>query len=193
VGGLPAAVGDGALLLHWAVLGLWIGRQALHVAHRRPVSPAKWLILATTWCTWYGGIVWLNSDIAFTTTNVLAHGVPYYVLIWWWGRGRWTDEPDRPIATFFKPAGVVLFLGVLVGLAYTEEAFWDRLVWHDHPSLFPGPAVDTAGFALAFASALLITPQLTHYLLDGFLWKTRSNPEMAQQLELAADAATPDA
>jgi hypothetical protein len=186
VAGLPAAAGDAALLLHWGVLAAWIGRQALHLAHGRPVSGAKCLVLATTWCTWYGGIVWLNSDVAFTTTNVLAHGVPYVVLIWWWGRGRWKDEPDRPVAAFFKPAGVVLFLGVLGAIAWTEEAFWDRLVWHDHPQLFPGPAVTTQGFALALASAVLITPQLTHYILDGFLWKTRSNPEMSKQLGLAA-------
>jgi hypothetical protein len=185
VAGLPAAVGDAALVMHWVLILAWVGRQLLHLVHRRPVSGAKCLVLATTWCTWYGGIVWLDSDIAFSVTNVLAHGVPYLVLIWWWGRGRWKDEPDRPVAAFFKPAGVVLFLGALAAIAWTEEAFWDRLVWHDHAQLFPGPAITLQGFALAVASAVLITPQLTHYILDGFLWRTRSNPEMAQQLELA--------
>lgn len=191
--GLPETVGDVALGLHWVLLLAWAGQQCLHLAHRRPVSGAKVLVLATTWCTWYGGIVWLDSDLAFTATNVLAHGVPYYVLIWWWGRRRWAEEPDRPIAAFFRPSGVVLFLGVLLVLAWTEEALWDRLVWHDHPSLFPGPAVAAEGLALAVASAVLITPQLTHYILDGFLWRTRTNPELTAQLGLGGAAGADDA
>ena len=41
---------------------------------------------STTAATWYVGIVATNSDLAFTVTNVLIHGVPYAVLVFSYGR-----------------------------------------------------------------------------------------------------------
>ena len=50
------------------------------------------------------------------------------------------------------------------------------LVWRDHDGLFPWagalPQVAEATL-LAFVVPLLALPQVTHYLIDGFIWKMR--------------------
>jgi hypothetical protein len=59
-------------------------------------------------------------------------------------------------------------------LAYTEEFFWDVFVWKDHPSIFPflldaNPISNN--LLLSLLVPLLVLPQVTHYVLDGFIWR----------------------
>jgi hypothetical protein len=54
----------------------------------------KDIVVATTAICWYVGIVALNSDYAFTVTNVIIHGVPYFALIWYMRR-RDANRPDN--------------------------------------------------------------------------------------------------
>jgi hypothetical protein len=181
--GLPAAVGAAALPLHWALNALWVGRQAWLFAKGRPVNLAKGLVVATTWATWYGGIVWLESDLAFTASNVLAHGVPYFALVHRWGRARWSGTGGR-LALLFRPSAVLLFYGVLFALAYAEEGLWDGLVWHQHAGLFPLPRIPMEEALLALVVPLLAVPQATHYVLDAWIWRTSParNPGLAERL-----------
>ena len=48
----------------------------------------KDIVVATTAICWYVGIVVFNSDYAFTVTNVIIHGVPYFALIYVYARFR---------------------------------------------------------------------------------------------------------
>ena len=59
-------------------------------------------------------------------------------------------------------------------LAYAEELFWHRGMWHERAWLFGG-AWDVQKFKLILVP-LLALPQLTHYVLDGFIWRRKSNP-----------------
>jgi hypothetical protein len=182
--GLPASVATAALPAHALVLLAWVARQGVRVVRGEGTNLAQWLILATTWVTWYGGIVWLDSDVAFTATNVLAHGVPYVVLVHRWGASRWRGERGA-VPALFRPAGLAAFAGTLLALAWGEEALWDGFVWHEHLALFHLPYVDVPQAALALLAPLLAVPQATHYVLDAFLWRTgRSNPELAGTLGL---------
>jgi hypothetical protein len=184
-GGVPAWAGSVGHVVHFAVLGVWLARQAWLLAARRGANLAKAHVLATTWLAWYGGIVWLDSDVAFTATNVLAHGVPYFVLVHRWGRSRHASGRGA-LAALFRPAGVAAFYGVLFLLAFAEEGLWDRLVWRAHATLFPFPAADLGAGLLGVLVPLLAVPQATHYVLDAFLWRTspRANPGLAASLGL---------
>jgi hypothetical protein len=72
-------------------------------------------------------------------------------------------------------------------LAFVEELFWDRLVWHQKSWLFGhGAPLDEAW--LSWLVPLLALPQLTHYVLDGFLWRrgeTRRLPAQRTALGLS--------
>ncbi len=164
---------------------------AAHVVRRivsRRAAPGRDLWLATTAAAWFGGIVLTDGDVAFTATNVVLHGVPYLALVAWVGRAQWTaadagagDAPPGPArrGLFFGP-GLVAFVALVVALAFVEEGLWDALVWHDHEALFG--AWDVPPWVPAVAVPLLVVPQATHYVLDGFIWKLPSNPRLASVL-----------
>jgi hypothetical protein len=146
---------------------------------------ARVLVLATTWLAWVGGIVLLESDLAFTATNVLLHGIPYAAVVHRWGRNRFAASAG-PVASVFRPRRAWLFAALLVGAAFLEEGLWDRLVWHEHGALFPGPDVDLGAALLSVVVALFAIPQAAHYVLDAFLWRTGPgrNPGLAEYLRL---------
>ena len=73
----------------------------------------------TTAVCWYVGIVAFNSDYAFTVTNVIIHGVPYFALVYWYRHTRRAGE-GKSSAGHFR--GVLGFLAVLWFCAYVEEA-----------------------------------------------------------------------
>ena len=61
--------------------------------------------------------------------------------------------------------------------AFVEELIWDRAIWHDRAWLF-GESWDVGALKLLILP-LLALPQLTHYILDGFIWRRRTNPSVA--------------
>ncbi|MFZ5444870.1 MAG: hypothetical protein ACOZQL_33075 [Myxococcota bacterium] len=177
IDGLPAWAGTVALDLHFFVLTLWVV-QAL--AFKR-FHPGKALLLFATWLSWFGGIVLAKSDLAFTVMNVALHGVPYLALLFRYARHREGEHGYGPLVAALgrNLAGFLLFLWAV---AFFEEFAWDRLVWHDHPMFFGDGSLELEGAVLALVVPLLALPQTTHYLLDGFVWRTRDDPQLAYRL-----------
>jgi hypothetical protein len=83
-------------------------------------------------------------------------------------------------ARMLRRRGLLVFVATLWLIAYVEEMLWDRTLWHDHAGLF-GSGLDIGRAALVVAP-LLAVPQLTHYVLDGFLWKRTRNPRLGRLL-----------
>jgi hypothetical protein len=54
---------------------------------------------------------------------------------------------------------------------------WDRTVWQDREWLF-GQGWDVGWLKMLIVPALAL-PQITHYVLDGFIWRRRSNPDLS--------------
>ncbi len=131
----------------------------------------KDIVVATTAICWYVGIVYFNSDYAFTVTNVIIHGVPYFALIYVYAQFR--RESTGPVYRTFTQNWII-FLASLWALAYIEELLWHRGVWHDKQSIFGGEW--QWGNAKMFLVPLLAIPQITHYVLDGFIWRRKNNP-----------------
>ncbi len=183
--GLSAALVPWARALAWAAYLLYAASAVVAAREGRRQTWGKHLVLFTTWLCWYGGIVWFNSDYIFTVSNVLIHGVPYFALVWRFGRGRYRAARG-PVGVLFRlPWG--FFYGLLVAVAFLEEGAWDGLVWHDHPQFFGNPGIELGSVGLALAVALLAVPQAVHYLLDGFVWRGgAANPRLLAHLGLLA-------
>ncbi len=183
VAGLASEVATFTEPLYWAILGAFALRQVQLFANGRPVNAGKVLVVFTTWACWWVGIVALDSDFAFTVTNVLIHGIPYLALTYRYGKARAREVPESLLGQLAK-GGLVVFVVVVVGAAFLEEALWDRLVWHDRTWLF-GDGVDLGDLALTLLVPLLALPQAVHYALDGFVWKVRreKNPTLAKELD----------
>lgn len=141
-------------------------------------NPGKDAVVATTALAWLVGVVLLDSDYAFTVTNVFIHGIPYLALVYFYRRAKTDRERTRTTPDLFSR--VVFFVGLLWLIAYAEELAWDRTIWQERPWLFGAPW--DVGAWRGVIVPLLALPQMTHYVLDAFLWKRRSNPDVARML-----------
>jgi hypothetical protein len=186
---VPAVVKAPALALYSAALGLFAGRQLWLLRHGRPLNWPKIGVVVSTALVWYVGIVALNSDLAFTVTNTVAHGVPYMALVWLYGRRKW-EGSGTALERVHRPAWAFAFVGVVLAFAYLEEALWDVLHWHQHAQFFGGLAVTVPDLLAGALVPFLILPQATHYVLDAWIWKfDGSNPGLRYYLFL--DGARP--
>jgi len=180
VTGLPAWVVAPASVAYALIAAAYVG-NAIVQSRVAPVNWGKHTVVAATAACWYVGILGTNSDYAFTVTNVFIHGVPYLALVFLYARaGARSSERPRGIGARTVAFGVLPFLLTLWAVAYAEELLWDRMIWHDRAWLF-GAGGDI-GSLRALVVPLLAVPQLTHYVLDGFVWRRSHNPELSWRL-----------
>jgi hypothetical protein len=181
IGGLPHEVGTAALAVHATVLATWLLRQAVNLRAGRNAPIGRWLLLVATWVVWFGGIAWAKDDYAFTVMNVVLHGVPYFALLYTYAKSRWKEGGYGRWALMLR-AGLPAFMTFLIALAFLEELLWDTLVWHERPQLFGEPGLHLPPALMALVVPLLALPQATHYVLDGFIWRTRDDPSLRDRI-----------
>lgn len=153
-------------------IGLFIQKRQFNVPRN--------LLIVGTFLSWYFGIVYFNGDMAFTTLNVISHGIPYMALIWFFERKNHQQvKPGKNmlVQVTFGKYGILVFMLILILLAYVEEGLWDGFVWKEHTNVFSIfsslPKVMDLN-VLALLIPLLALPQSTHYVLDGFIWRKKA-------------------
>jgi hypothetical protein len=166
-----------AFYFYLLILGAYTAKEIAASIRTRTINIPKNLVIAGTALSWYFGIVHFNGDLSFTLLNVVSHGIPYMALVWIYGRRKQdAGTGDKLSAAFFGRYGVLLFLGGIFLLAFVEEGLWDALIWKEHREVFslfgflPAASDKTL---LSVLVPLLALPQITHYILDGFIWKVR--------------------
>jgi hypothetical protein len=181
---LPHQCVDAAFIVYVAVAAAYCVKElALFLKHRFFNVPKNLMLIGTA-LSWWVGIISVNSDLAFTMTNVVSHGIPYMALVWLYHH-KDNDEQSRQEAgspNYFSRingrvmSNVLIFVLCLIGLAYLEEGLWAGLIWREHLSVFRPfanlPAI-TETAMLAILVPLLSLPQSTHYVLDGFIWRVK--------------------
>ena len=175
---------------YWLLFLCWFIEEV--VIHKRtgiamPWGKIAWML--TTAFNWYLGIVYFNSDLAFTVTNVVAHGIPYIVLVLFYvERKKVIKQPSRFSSNdqftrnfWIRSAGMITLILVF---ATFEEFLWDMLLYRDYSKFFetilkyPIAVLDNS-ITQALALALHSVPQATHYIVDGFIWKrSQKNPDL---------------
>lgn len=147
-----------------------------------------WIL--TTAINWYLGIVYFNSSLVFTITNVVAHGIPYLVLILFYVERKKEiqsaqSQSKKRRRLFLRIAAMIL---IVLILAFGEEYSWDMLIYRERTWIFeavlPFPFESFSNrWWQAFGIALLTVPQATHYIIDGFIWKSGpKNPHLKSVL-----------
>lgn len=166
-------------IIYFLILLAWIAEELYSKKQQnKPLIIGKLLWVASTALNWFLGIVYFNSDIAFSLTNVVAHGLPYIILIIFF-----TDKKDRTQGKSTPLLSrVVKIVALVFVLALIEEYCWDMLVNRDKQAFFeslfayPMTAIETP-YLRALLIAILIVPQATHYILDAYIWKkNEKNP-----------------
>jgi hypothetical protein len=163
--------------LYPLLLASWLAKEVWIAARSGRFNIPRCALVTGTALSWYVGIVAAAGDLVFTLTNVVAHGIPYIALTWLFASNR--DQRLGRQKSFFVLRWVPGVIGLLLLLALLEEGLWDSLVWREHGTLFPWlqwlPHLEEHE-ALALVVPLLAVPQLTHYLLDGVIWRLGAHP-----------------
>ena len=180
---ISSMIGNG---LYFGLLLFWLGEE-LVVSKKRneKLMIGKVLWVLTTAGNWYLGIVYFNSDLVFTVTNIVAHGVPYLALIIFYQTKKEAIKTERKPNRAVQIALVIL--SSVFFLALAEEYLWDLMVYRDNEAFFGRlisyPSEHPSIFWQLLAIGLLAVPQVTHYILDGFIWKNNSkNPYLKKIL-----------
>jgi hypothetical protein len=182
VPGLSGSVANLSGTAMWGLLAAYALRD-VKLGLRGTLVAGRTVLVLSTFACWYVGIVLLRSDFAFTVTNVLIHGIPYTYLAY-----RYAARPEAParaLATRIARAGLWSVVLTTIVLASLEELGWNALVFHDHDWM-PGALLQVSREAQVWLVPLLAVPQLTHYVLDAFVWRvTGDNPVLSEELRAA--------
>lgn len=138
------------------------------------LNAGKVLLLLATAAAWGTGIIIFNGDLTFTLVNIISHGIPYMALIWIYQyrkRANKANESNR-FLRFFQLKYIPFYILALVAFSYFEEGIWDWFVWrNEHPYVFGPVHVQASATLLMILVPLLTMPQVTHYVLDAFIWR----------------------
>ena len=157
-------------VLYFIVIGIWLLKTVAVYLKFKEFNIPKNAVIVGTFLSWYFGIVYFNNDLIFTLLNVISHGVPYMALVYLKEIKQKSDEDLMWLKIFKNSFGVLLFLIFLFCIAFSEEFLWEILVWKEHINFAD---IEISSFLLMIIVPLLTMPQLTHYLLDGFIWKRK--------------------
>ncbi len=155
--------------IYFAVMGYYVLRTLHKYVTEKYFNIPKNTIITGTALSWYFGIVYFNDDLIFTMLNVVSHGIPYMALVYLKEINA-KPEPQLGGLQFLKAfRGVFIYIGILLLIAFSEEYLWEILVWNEQYSP-ASPGLRKYAFLLV---PLLTVPQFTHYILDGFIWKSK--------------------
>jgi hypothetical protein len=166
-----------AFAVYLIVMASYIIKEFVMLKKTRFFNVPRNLLIAGTALSWWTGIITFNSDMAFTITNVVSHGIPYMALVWLYHHEG--KRETQPVVKNFSHAllsNVLFFFAFLALLAYLEEGLWDGLIWREHLNIFAWfsalPTINDPAI-LALLIPFLALPQSTHYLLDGYIWRVK--------------------
>jgi hypothetical protein len=169
-----------AAAMYTILIALYVFKEVGLWRKQRLFNLPRNLLLLGTALSWFVGIVAFDDDLVFSATNIVAHGIPYYALVWAYGFRQGKRNPENNPYLFHWLSGLFrlryapIYVLSLFVLAYWEEGLWDGLVWREHGglfALFAGLPDLSASAALNWLVPLLSVPQATHYVLDALIWR----------------------
>jgi hypothetical protein len=147
------------------VLAAFFARELSALAARRP-RWGKLVTTASTAAVWY---IALDGERAAWYGLMLAHGIPYAALVWSHGERRWAKGRGLLALVHRVGFGPVVFVASIVAVGMLDyklrSSFW------------------LASPPNTWGLALMASTQVTHYLLDAFIWRLDgSNPVLEEML-----------
>lgn len=165
-----------SLLLIWFIDILYC---CVKTKQRIPIGKLLWVF--STFGTWWLGIIYFNSDFSFTITNVVAHGIPYMALVFYYVEEKKEIEKQQENKKLQVLFSILWMFSICLFLGWSEEMMWDVFINNEREEVFGSWLfyIDKQFFR-AIVIALLSLPQITHYILDGIIWKGKGNSSMKQ-------------
>lgn len=164
--------------LIWIIYAIWCILyavfQILLTFRWAHINPLKYLYIFGTAYIWYTWMVAYDSIIIFGFGNMLLHGLNYYGLIIGStyhsnNYGKWLEQLRRLGIWIFSTT--IIFSLFLFG--YIEEFFWNQFIWQEKTIIFSDFFYNIwyNQFILIIIFSILGSIQLTHYILDRYIWR----------------------
>ncbi|OYU94869.1 MAG: hypothetical protein CFE21_14370 [Bacteroidetes bacterium B1(2017)] len=173
-------------ILYGIVLLMYVVNTGYTSLKNKSFNVPKHTWIMGTILSWYLGIVAFNADLIFSALNILTHGIPYIALIWIYGKKQAIKQANTGFLNkLFSLQGVLGFIIILLAFSYIEEGLWDGLIWRDHELWFKWftnlPHLSDP-ILLSILVPVLSLPQITHYVLDAYIWKVKQPQTMPHLL-----------
>jgi hypothetical protein len=157
--------------IYFVIIASYVVRTVYNVVQSKYFNIPKNAVILGTILSWYFGIVYFNNDLVFTLLNVVSHGIPYMALVYLNEIEKKSKNELGFLSLLQHFKGVLFFIGILLFIAFSEEFLWEIFVWNEQISILN---FDFSNWQFVVVP-LLTVPQFTHYLLDGFIWKSKTN------------------
>lgn len=154
--------------IYYLIVAFYIFRTIYNSVKTKYFNIPKNTIIVGTFLSWYFGIVYFNNDLIFTLLNVVSHGIPYMALIYFNQKDSNHSFQIPKLSSFI---GILTYVVILLLFAFTEEYLWEILVWNEHFNFSQGFEYLIQWQIILVP--LLTVPQFTHYVLDGYIWKSK--------------------
>ncbi len=161
------------LAIYVLSIGAFLVKEASRWMTTGSLNAGKGLLLIATAAAWGTGIILFNGDLTFTLVNIISHGIPYMALIWIYQYRKRANKvhAENRFLRFFQLKYIPLYVLSLVAFSYFEEAIWDKLVWRESANIFGSFHFAASATVLGILVPLLTMPQVTHYVLDAYIWR----------------------
>lgn len=188
---LPEVVRFPLLLMYVVVPTSWIARLLLHkFRDGMPLNAGKIFIMGAQYLTWFMGTG--EHHLTSLAFHNLFHGVSSMLLVYvavhrrliTWRKERpstmrWSDKLNEALVS-----SPWIYVSFTVALAMFEGVAWELFIDQEFlPQDFYKSLPDLTQTQEAIFTSLFMMPQLSHYFLDGFIWKmTAQNPGLKDAL-----------
>ncbi len=189
-------------ILYWIIILYWLYNELFskNFQKNQKIALGKIFWVMTTAINWFLGIVYFNADITFTLTNVIAHGLPYMILLFFYvEKKKYNSPPAKPPSpqrgskfkegvksAFISMKNLILMLIFVLLLGFLEEYCWDwwinrqKTEFFSYFLIYPSELIQNS-YIKAMCFGLLAMPQVAHYIIDGYIWRNnKKNPHLRE-------------
>jgi hypothetical protein len=156
--GTPEIVGEWALHLCLPVAALFFVTNAWHAWKTRTLNLSKYLVFLNTFFGWYMAKIYVATPYIGVWLVVFHHGIPYFFLVF-------KNERVTRNVNWLHRLGAYKYLLLYL---FCVLLFLSGLYSEYYLKIFNmTPLMQTVVFAFG------MTPQIIHFLIDGFVWKKK--------------------
>lgn len=138
------------------------------------IRPAKIYLLLSTIFTWQIMLRLVPlTPVSFAIFNTVTHGLPYLIWIFWF----YSFQSSRTKYLFFIP---MMFYLLFIFLGIVENYFYFGSMRKEEFQLFSQWKMIGGAKTSKVFLCLALTPQMIHFIADGFVWKIKKSPELRE-------------
>lgn len=157
----PQAIAEVAIKFYFPVVAIFLAANAWHAYKTKTFNLSKMLVFINTFFGWYMSKVHVQNPYLSLWLMIFHHGLPYYFIVFKTERVTQNLSWMKAIGKFKYP---VMYAGsVAIFYLFMTGHSNNTFVW----------ALKKDPFFKALIYGISVMPQMTHFILDGFIWKKK--------------------